>query len=143
MLLGTYEHSIDEKGRVTVPAKYRTRYEAGVVITEGIERCLLLFPVEVWTELAEKAGALPLTYTTALEFKRQFLGSASHSVPDKQGRVTLPPELREYANLEGQAVFIGMHTYCEIWDPEIRRERRAQGDVDDEARVRGFASLGI
>ena len=142
-LLGTYEHSIDEKARVTVPARYRLRYESGVVITEGIERCLLLFPVDVWTELAEKASALPLTNPTAREFKRQFFGGASHSVPDKQGRVILPSHLREYANIDKQAVFIGMYSYCEIWDPEIRRERKAVRDVDADARAEDFANLGI
>lgn len=143
MLLGTYEHSIDEKARVTVPKKYRSLYETGAVLTEGIERCLLLFPVDVWTDLAKQASALPLTNPTAREFKRQLFGGASHSVPDKQGRILLPSHLREYANIDSQAVFIGMYTYCEIWDPEARRELKVRRDVDAEARAAALASLGI
>jgi MraZ protein len=143
MLLGEYEHAIDDKGRITVPAKLRSQLESGVVVTKGIDRCLWLFPNEGWADLAQKASALPLTNPTAREFQRQLFGAALDSVPDKQGRIILHPRLREYANIDNQAVIIGMSTYCEIWNPESWRERMAKSDEDPEWRAKQFADLGI
>ena len=143
MFLGTYEHAIDDKGRITIPAKYRSELESGVVITEGIDRCLLLFPTDVWAELAQRASALPLTNPTAREFKRQLFSGASDSVPDKQGRVILQSHLRDYGNIDNQAIISGMYSYCEIWDPESWRERKAKRDSDAESRAENFADLGI
>lgn len=143
MLLGEYEHAIDDKGRITVPAKLRTQLESGVVITKGIDRCLWLFPTEGWADLAQKASALPLTNPTAREFQRQLFGGALDSTPDKQGRIILHPRLREYANIDNQAVIIGMSNYCEIWNPESWRDRAEKSDQDPEWRAEQFASLGI
>jgi MraZ protein len=86
---------------------------------------------------------LPLTNPTAREFQRQLFGAALDSVPDKQGRIILHPRLREYANIDNQAVIIGMSTYCEIWNPESWRERMAKSDEDPEWRAKQFADLGI
>lgn len=143
MFLGTYEHAIDDKGRITIPAKYRSRYESGAVLTEGIERCLYLFPIDVWTDLAQRASALPLTNPTAREFQRQLFGGASDSVPDKQGRIILPSHLREYANIDNQAVIIGMYSRCEIWSSESLRERKEERASDSESRAADYAGLGI
>lgn len=143
MFLGTYEHAIDDKGRITIPAKYRSRYESGAVLTEGIERCLYLFPIDVWTDLAQRASALPLTNPTAREFQRQLFGGASDSVPDKQGRIILPSHLREYANIDNQAVIIGMYSRCEIWSSESLREREEERASDSESRAADYAGLGI
>jgi MraZ protein len=143
MFLGTYEHAIDDKGRITIPAKYRSRYESGAVLTEGIERCLYLFPIDVWTDLAQRASALPLTNPTAREFQRQLFGGASDSVPDKQGRIILPSHLREYANIDNQAIIIGMYSRCEIWSSESLRERKEERASDSESRAADYAGLGI
>ena len=143
MLLGEYGHAIDDKGRITVPAKLRSEFDSGVVITKGIDRCLWLFPTDGRADLAQKASALPLTNPTAREFQRQLFGGALDSVPDKQGRIILHPRLREYANIDNQAVIIGMSKYCEIWNPESWREREARSDQDPEWRAEQFASLDL
>jgi len=143
MLLGEFEHTIDDKGRITVPAKFRGRLAAGLVVTKGIDPCLWLYPTDVWDDLAEEIRGLPLTDTRAREFRRQVFGGASDSVPDRQGRVILPPYLREYADIDKQAIIIGLFDHCEIWNPERWRERQKRSDDNPEARAEQFASLGI
>jgi MraZ protein len=143
MFLGEFEHSIDDKGRITIPAKFRGRLAAGVVITRAIDRCLLLYPIDVWEVLAQKISALPQTAPNARELRRQMFGGASDLIPDKQGRVNLPPYLREYANIDSNAVIIGMYDYCEIWNPEDWRGHQQQSLMDPEARAERFAGLEI
>jgi len=143
MLLGEFEHTIDDKGRITVPAKFRGRLAAGLVVTKGIDACLWLYPTDVWAELAEEIKDLPLTNPKAREFRRQVFGSAYDSVPDRQGRVIVPPTLREYANIDKQAVVIGLYDHCEIWKPEQWRERQQRSDDNPDGRAEQFASLGI
>ncbi|MGQ9598672.1 MAG: division/cell wall cluster transcriptional repressor MraZ [Anaerolineae bacterium] len=143
MFYGEFEHSIDDKGRMTIPSKFRARLDSGVVITKGIDPCLWLFPADQWAVLSEKASALSITDPTAREFKRQLFGSASDSIPDKQGRINLPSYLREYAQIDKQAVIVGMHDHCEIWNLEQWRERQKRSDNDPEGRAAKFASLRI
>jgi MraZ protein len=143
MLLGEYGHAIDDKGRITVPAKFRNRLASGMVITKGIDPCLWLYPIDGWQKLSDQASALPLTDPKAREFRRQVFGGASDSVPDKQGRIILQPQQREYANIDKQAVIIGLNDHCEIWNPESWRERQQQSDSNPQERAEQFAGLGI
>lgn len=143
MLLGEFEHTIDDKGRITVPAKFRGRLAAGLVVTKGIDACLWLYPTDVWAELAQEVNDLPLTNPRAREFRRQVFGSAYDSVPDRQGRVIVPPTLRQYANIDKQAVVIGLYDHCEIWNPDQWRERQERSDNNPDDRAEQFASLGI
>jgi MraZ protein len=143
MLLGEFEHTIDDKGRLTVPAKFRGRLANGVAVSKGIDPCLWLYPSDVWAQLAEEINGLPMTEPRAREFRRQVFGSASDSVPDKQGRVSLPSYLREYANIDNKAMIIGLYDHCEIWNPERWRKRQRESDNNPEARAEQFASLGI
>ena len=94
MFFGEFEHSIDEKGRMTIPAKFRGELAAGLVVTKGIDPCLWLYPLDSWGQLAEEINTLPRTDPKAREFRRQMFGGASDATPDKQGRVNLPPYLR-------------------------------------------------
>ncbi|MBN1656745.1 MAG: division/cell wall cluster transcriptional repressor MraZ [Anaerolineae bacterium] len=143
LLLGEFEHTIDDKGRITVPAKFRGRLSAGLVVTKGIDPCLWLFPMDVWEDLSEDIRKLPLADPRAREFRRQLFGTANDSIPDKQGRVILPPYLRGYAEIEDQAVIIGLHDHCEIWNPVRWRERQERSDGNPDVRAEQFASLGI
>jgi MraZ protein len=143
MFLGEFEHSIDDKGRLTIPAKFRGRLATGLVVTKGIDPCLWLYPIDGWAELADRISTLPRTAAKAREFQRQVFGGASNSVPDRQGRVNLPPYLRHYANIDKQAVIIGLYDHCEIWNPEHWRERQQHSYSDPEERAEQFASLGI
>jgi MraZ protein len=143
MLLGEFEHTIDDKGRITVPAKFRARLAAGLVVTKGIDPCLWLYPTDVWNDLAPEIKGLPMTDPTAREFRRQVFGGASNAVPDKQGRVNLPTYLRNYANIDKQAMIIGLYDHCEIWNPVRWRERQEYSDSNPEGRAEHFANLGI
>ena len=143
MIFGQYERAIDDKGRFTLPAKFRDRLDSGVVVTKGIDPCLWLYPIDGWEILSSKARALPVTDPKAREFRRQILGPASPSVPDKQGRIILLPHLCNYASIDRHAVIIGLDDHCEIWDPETWRERQEKSDSDPEGRAAQFAELGI
>jgi MraZ protein len=143
MFLGEFEHTVDDKGRLTIPARFRRRLAAGLVVTKGIDPCLWLYPADGWSELAERISALPRTDPKAREFRRQVFGGASDVEPDKQGRVNLPPYLRQYAHIDNQAVVVGLHDYCEIWNPEQWRERQQRSYEDPETRAEQFANLGI
>ena len=143
MFLGRFEHTIDDKGRITIPSKFRAELAEGLVVTQGIDDCLWLYPRDAWKALSEKIGALPLTDPKAREFRRQVFGGASDAVPDKQGRVNLPPYLRSYANIDNQAVITGLFDHCEIWNPESWQERQDVSHKDPEGRAAQFESLGI
>ena len=116
MLLGTYTPKLDDKGRVILPAKFRTDLGDGVVVTRGQERCLYVFPVSEFGRLAEQLRQAPVTSKQARDYLRVFLSGASDEAVDKQGRVTLPPALRTYAGLDREVAVIGAGQRIEIWD---------------------------
>lgn len=118
MFLGEYRHTIDEKGRLTIPAKFRGMLAAGLVITRGFDRNLMAFSLEGWQELADRVKKLPLSDPSAREFRRRVFGGAVDLIPDRQGRVLLPPYLREFANIDTEVVITGMDSYLEIWNSE-------------------------
>jgi len=116
MFLGTYSPRLDEKGRVFLPAKFRDELAEGLVITKGQERCLYVFSAAEFGRLTERLREAPLTAKGARDYSRVFFASAHDDIPDKQGRVTVPPGLREYAGLDRDCVVIGANTRVEIWD---------------------------
>lgn len=116
MFLGTHTPRLDEKGRLFLPAKYREELSGGLVITKGQERCLYVFPVEEFERITTALRAAPVTAKAVRDYSRVFFASASDEVPDKQGRVTIPAPLREYAGLSRDCVVIGANTRLEIWD---------------------------
>ena len=116
MFLGTHSPRLDEKGRLILPAKFREQLEAGVVVTRGQERCLYVFPAAEFERLAEQLRQAPVTSKQARDYLRVFLSGASDEVPDKQGRITLPTNLRSYAGLDRDVAVIGAGQRVEIWD---------------------------
>ena len=116
MLLGTHTPKLDDKGRLILPAKFRDQLASGVVITRGQENCLFVFSADEFARVSERIREAPLTSKQARDYLRVFLSGASDEVPDKQGRVTLPQILREYANLDRDLVIIGVGSRAEIWD---------------------------
>ena len=118
MFLGTYSPRLDEKGRVFLPAKFRDELAEGLVITKGQERCLYVFSAAEFGRLTERLREAPLTAKGARDYSRVFFASAHDDTPDKQGRVTVPPPLREYAGLDRDCVVIGANTRVEIWDAQ-------------------------
>jgi MraZ protein len=116
MFLGTHSPRLDDKGRMFLPAKYREDLADGVVITKGQERCLYVFPAEEFARITESLRATPVTAKAVRDYSRVFFASASDEIPDKQGRVTIPQGLREYAGLQRECAVIGANTRLEIWD---------------------------
>lgn len=122
MFLGTYSPRLDEKGRLILPAKYREELAEGLVLTRGQERCLYVFSIHEFERVHEQLRAAPLSSKQARDYIRVFLSGASDEVPDKQGRVTIPPPLREYAGLDRELAVIGAGTRAEIWDAQAWNE---------------------
>lgn len=116
MFLGTYSPRLDDKGRLILPAKFREQLQAGVVVTRGQERCLYVFPLAEFERLAEQLRQAPVTSKQARDYLRVFLSGASDESMDKQGRVTIPPNLRTYAGLDREVAVIGAGQRVEIWN---------------------------
>jgi MraZ protein len=118
MFLGTHEPKLDEKGRIILPARFRDELSTGLVITKGQERCLYVFPSSEFSAITDRLRQAPVTEKAARDYMRVMFAGAHDEVPDKQGRVTIPNGLREYAALEKDCVVIGANTRLEIWDSE-------------------------
>ena len=116
MFLGTHEPKLDTKGRIILPARFREDLADGLVITKGQERCLYVFPANEFSVITEKLRQAPVTEKSARDYLRVMFAGAHDEIPDKQGRVTIPNGLREYASLEKDCVVIGANTRVEIWD---------------------------
>lgn len=116
MFLGTHTPRLDDKGRLALPAKFRSDLEGGLVITKGQERCLFVFPMAEFTRITELLRTAPVTQRSVRDYSRVFFASASHEVPDSQGRITVPAQLREYAGLSKDCVVIGANSRVEVWD---------------------------
>jgi len=142
MFLGEYSHTIDEKGRMTIPAKLRPGFASGLVVTRGFEKCLMVYPIETFHTLEKQTHALNLTDDTSRTVFRFLFGGASDSTLDGVGRVLVPEYLREYAGLETDVIVIGMGSYLEVWDKGKWQEQLASLN-DPEANGRRFASLNL
>jgi transcriptional regulator MraZ len=118
VFLGTHTPRLDEKGRLFLPAKYRDELAPGLILTKGQERCVYVFPVAEFERITEALRTAPVTAKGLRDYSRVFFASASDEVPDKQGRITIPPALREYAALNRDCVVIGANTRLEIWDSQ-------------------------
>ncbi|WAP50930.1 division/cell wall cluster transcriptional repressor MraZ [Arthrobacter sp. ATA002] len=116
MFLGTHSPRLDEKGRIILPAKFREELAGGLVLTRGQERCIYVFSQKEFERVHEQMREAPLSSRQARDYIRVFLSGASDEVPDKQGRITIPPALRAYAGLGRELAVIGAGTRAEIWD---------------------------
>lgn len=137
MFLGTHEPKLDEKGRLILPAKFREELATGLVITKGQERCLYVFPQSEFANITETLRQAPVTQKAARDYSRVMFAGAHDEIPDRQGRVTIPQSLREYASLEKECVVIGANTRVEIWDSKAWNEYLADreknfADVSEE-----------
>ncbi|GGE41285.1 transcriptional regulator MraZ [Pullulanibacillus camelliae] len=119
MFMGEYQHSIDEKGRLIVPSKFRDDLGTTFVLTRGLDQCVFGYPMDEWKQLEQKLKALPFTKKDARAFTRFFFSGAAESQLDKQGRVNISQPLRKYANLEKECVVIGVSNRIEIWNKAI------------------------
>ena len=141
MLMGTYNHSVDPKGRVIIPAKLREELGDVFVISRGLDDCLFLFPTREWQRFEAKLQTLPLTSKDARKFVRYFLAGAAEVELDKQGRALIPQNLRDAAGLEKDVVLCGVGSRVELWDKETWEKASSYDDVNELAER--MAELGI
>jgi len=143
MFIGQYEHSVDEKGRLAIPAKFRRSLTSGAVITKGLDGCLFVFPKERWQKMAESIGELPYTKSSARAYARLILASAVDVEFDKQGRVVVPNYLRKYASLKTQAIVAGLYDRVEIWSRENWTKEMSKIDKEAGKVVEELSELGV
>lgn len=143
MFIGEYKYSLDSKGRVAIPPKFRASLVSGCVVTRGLDSCLFIYPKEEWENLAQKLASLPISQKNSRAFTRLMLAGAMDLEIDKQGRVVLPKYLREYAGLKTKAVIAGLYNRLEIWDSNkwSRYKKQAESSSSDIAEQLG--ELGV
>jgi len=130
LFLGEYDHSIDKKGRVAIPARLREAFGDIAVLSRGFEKCIMVYPLGEWNKVAEKLAALPITQSKVRRINRSTFSSAFRQDLDGQGRVLVPPQLRDYADINGEVVVVGVHNYLEIWSKENWAVERAKLDEE-------------
>ncbi len=143
MFMGEFRHSLDDKGRLFIPARMREQLGSRFVITKGLDRCLFLYSGREWEGVEEKLGQLPLTSGEARAFARFFFSGASECEPDKQGRILVPQVLREYANLSKDAVIVGVATRVEIWPQEGWEHYAGEAQASPEELAENLGRLGL
>lgn len=143
MFIGEYSHSIDEKGRMAVPAKMRGELGSGAVVTRGIDNCLWVFPKDEWQSLAQKLSNLPLSDANSRAFSRLMLAGAMEVSFDSQGRILLPIYLRDYAHLKKNAVVAGLYNRLEIWESEAWEKYKTETEKSTDEISRAMTELGV
>lgn len=128
MFLGEYTHTLDEKGRLTLPARWREELSDGVVITRGLDPCLLIFPAAKFENIARTMDQLGFNKSDARALSRYLFAKAIDDTPDKQGRVIIPSPLREFAGIEGDALIVGVNNWIEIWN--VARYNGANAELE-------------
>jgi len=141
--MGEYQHSLDAKGRLIIPAKFREELGEIAVMTRGLDNCLFLFPMPEWKVLEEKLKTLPLTKATARQFVRFFFSGATECELDKQGRIMIPPSLRDYAGVDKDVVVIGVSNRIEIWSRQRWEDYMQQAESAYAEIAENIVELGI
>lgn len=141
MFLGEYKHTIDNKCRLTIPAKFRDMLSNKCVIAKGLDGCLTVYPMDEWAIVCEKIDAKPSSDVKVRRFKRRFYASASVEDLDKQGRLSIPPVLMEYAAIEKDVYIVGESNTFELWSAERWNMQQAEEEEESFEELAGF--LGI
>ncbi len=143
MFLGEYKHSLDPKGRMAMPAKFRLKLEGGAVLTRGLDKCLFVFPEKEWDVLAQKIVSLPISQSGSRAFSRLMLSGASDVEFDAQGRILIPESLRKYAGFSKSVVVMGLYNRIEIWDEKIWDEYKKKTERESTEIAEKMSDLGI
>ncbi len=143
MFIGEYQHSVDQKGRVAIPAKFRAILKKGAVVTRGLDKCLFLYPKKDWEELAGKLSALPISQKDARAFARLMLAGAMDVDIDKQGRINLPAYLRKYASVKSSVVVAGLYNRLEIWDLKEWETYKSNAEKESSNIAEHLGNLGV
>ncbi|PKM91467.1 cell division/cell wall cluster transcriptional repressor MraZ [Candidatus Falkowbacteria bacterium HGW-Falkowbacteria-1] len=143
MFIGEYNHNLDDKGRLAIPAKFRSLLKKGGVVTKGLDNCLFLYTNEQWKKIAQKLSALPISQSKARSFARHFLAGAMDLEFDNQGRVTLPEYLRNFSSLKKSVIIAGLYNHLEIWDEEAWSKYKSESEKNSNAIAEELGDLGI
>lgn len=143
MFIGEYNHTLDEKGRLSVPSKFRAKLRVGGVITRGLDRCLFLYPRYEWEKLAQKLIELPISQAKSRAFARLMLAGAMDVKLDSQGRIVLPDYLRKFAGLKKRTILAGLYNRLEIWDELKWGRYRRDTEKDSNKIAEAMGELGV
>ena len=141
MFLGEYKHTIDDKGRLTIPAKYRGALAGGLVVTRGFDQNLAIYTMNGWQELADRVMSQSVSNGRIRNLRRRLFSAATDLFPDRQGRILIPPQLRTFADLNGTVVVAGNYDFVEVWGIDMWRERREQ--IENPGDDTYWEDLGI
>lgn len=132
MLLGQFSYTLDSKGRLTIPSRFRDELSAEIVVTRGLDHCLTVYPIDVWEEISQKVTSLPITDPRGRALRRIFFADAVNAELDRQGRILIPDRLREIAGLEltSEVVVVGLDKFIELWNPD-----RWNNQNDDQMEI--------
>lgn len=143
VFLGEYEHSLDEKGRLTIPSRFREELTGRLVVTRGLDHCLFLYPYSEWQVLGQKLRDLPMTQRDARAFVRLLFSGATEQSLDRQGRLLLPANLREYAGIERDVVILGLSNRVELWSKDRWAAYEAEASQSYEELAEKIVDLGL
>jgi len=143
MFIGEYNHNLDDKGRLAIPAKFRTILKKGAVVTKGLDNCLFLYSKEQFEKIAQKFAALPISQAKARAFSRHMLAGAMDVDFDNQGRITLPEYLRKFSSLKKGIIIAGLYNHLEIWDEGAWRRYKQTAEQNSNSIAEELGELGI
>lgn len=143
MFIGEYRHTLDDKGRMSVPIKFRAALSEGAVVTRGLDRSLFLYPKREWEKLAEQLSSLPFGQADTRAFARLMLAGAMEVELDKSGRINVPEYLRNYADLNKKVVVAGLYNRLELWDEESWDEYAAKTEENGNEIAERLTDLGV
>ncbi len=143
MFIGEYSHSLDDKGRVAIPVKFRAELKKGGVVTRGLDNCLFFYTKTEWEKLAEKLATLPISQSNSRAFARLMLAGAMDVEVDKQGRVIIPEYLRDFAGFKKDVVIAGLYSRLELWDAEKWSAYKKQTESESSVIAERMGELGV
>lgn len=143
MFIGEYNHNLDDKGRLAIPAKFRNILKRGAVVTKGLDNCLFLYSKEQFEKIAQKFAALPLSQAKARAFARHMLAGAMDVEFDNQGRITLPEYLRSFSGLKKSIIIAGLYNHLEIWNESSWKKYKAESEKNSNAIAEELGDLGV
>lgn len=143
MFIGEYQATIDEKGRVSVPVKFRSALKSKIVVTRGLDSSLFLYSMDEWKKLASKLASLPISTANTRAFSRLMLAGAMDCDIDKQGRIILPGYLKDFAKISKKVVIAGLYNRIEIWSEELWEAYKKQTEQQSNEIAEQLGSLGV
>ena len=143
MFIGEYNHNLDDKGRLAIPAKFRSILKKGAVATKGLDDCLFLYTKEQWGRMAKKFASLPISQAKSRAFARHLLAGAMDLEFDNQGRITLPEYLRRFSGLQKKVIIAGLYNHLEIWDETRWNKYKLETEKNSNSIAEELGGLGI